>query len=62
MYDENQCNPTITRTVNTIAYRYGIRGTPHRWFTSYLSGRQQMVIFNGFTSSSGAISCGVPQG
>uniref|UniRef100_X2B7N5 Reverse transcriptase domain-containing protein n=1 Tax=Capitella teleta TaxID=283909 RepID=X2B7N5_CAPTE len=23
--------------------RYRIRGTPHRWFTNYLSGRQQRV-------------------
>ncbi|ELU17113.1 hypothetical protein CAPTEDRAFT_144895, partial [Capitella teleta] len=29
--------------------RYKIRGTPHRWFTNYLSDRQQRVIFNGCT-------------
>ncbi|ELT87394.1 hypothetical protein CAPTEDRAFT_125812, partial [Capitella teleta] len=32
--------------------KYGIRGTPHRWFPNYLSGRQQRVIFNGCTLNS----------
>ncbi|ELU04785.1 hypothetical protein CAPTEDRAFT_139088, partial [Capitella teleta] len=37
-----------------------IRGTPHRWFTNYLSGRQQRVIFNDCTSNgcTDLISCG----
>ena len=26
---------------------YGIRGTPLKWFESYLSGREQFVNFNG---------------
>ena len=41
---------------------YGVRGTPLRWFESYLSNRQQYVEFNGVRSESCEIKCGVPQG
>ena len=30
---------------------YGIRGTPLKWFESYLSGREHFVNFNGYCSS-----------
>ena len=43
-------------------YRYGIRGIPHQWFSSYLKNRKQYVSFNGISSSSLSINCGVPQG
>jgi hypothetical protein len=43
---------------------YGIRGLPSKWFTSYLSDRQQIVKINNISSdpSIATISCGVPQG
>ena len=41
---------------------YGVRGTALRWFKSYLSNRQQYVEFNGTSSESCEIKCGVTQG
>ena len=41
---------------------YGIRGTPLKWFESYLSGREHFVNFNGYCSSYKLVKCGVPQG
>ena len=41
---------------------YGIRGTPLKWFKSYLTGRQQYVIFKNILSNNQPISTGVPQG
>ena len=41
---------------------YGIRGTPLKWFKSYLTGRQQHVIFKHILSNNQPISTGVPQG
>ena len=43
-------------------YHYGIRGTAHNCFRSYLTGRQQFVEYNGTKSETLNISCGVPQG
>jgi hypothetical protein len=43
-------------------YHYGIRGTPLEWIQSYLSNREQMTTYNGFSSPKRTISCGVPQG
>ena len=41
---------------------YGIRGaTALKWFTSYLTDRQQYVSVNGHCSNYLNISCGVPQ-
>ena len=40
----------------------GIRGTPLRWFQSYLSERQQYVSFKATNSTKLKITCGVPQG
>ena len=42
--------------------RYGIRGTALSWLSSYLNNRKQYVSYNGTSSSSLDISCGVPQG
>ena len=42
--------------------RYGIRGPAHQWLTSYLSERKQYVSYNGVSSSTSNVSCGVPQG
>ena len=43
-------------------YCYGIRGIAHDWFVSYLSNRQQSVIYNGCESELKVMRCGVPQG
>ena len=42
--------------------KYGIRGVPLRWFTSYLTNRQQYVSIDGTESSKQTIKCGIPQG
>ena len=41
---------------------YGIRGTPLKWFKTYLTNRTQFVSINGITSSIRKLSTGVPQG
>ena len=43
-------------------YCYGIRGIAHKWFISYLSSRQQSVMYNGHESEFKMMRCGVPQG
>lgn len=41
---------------------YGVRGVALQWFKNYLSCRTQFVQYNGHSSSSSNIKCGVPQG
>ena len=41
---------------------YGIRGNALSWFKSYLTDHEQFVRFNGVSSATKLISCGVPQG
>ncbi len=43
-------------------YSYGIRGTCHEWFKSYLQNRKQICSINGKTSVAREVGCGVPQG
>ena len=43
-------------------YCYGIRGIAHKWFISYLSSRQQSVMYNGHESEFKMMRCGVPEG
>ena len=43
-------------------YCYGIRGIAHERFISYLSSRQQSVMYNGHESEFKMMRCGVPQG
>ncbi len=51
----------------TVAYFYklssaGITGNLHQWFTSYLSSRQQRVVYANSSSHWSTINAGVPQG
>ena len=41
---------------------YGITGTPHKWFCSYLSNRQQYTQYGTYMSERLKITTGVPQG
>ena len=41
---------------------YGIRGTAHEWFCSYLHNRRQSAIFNGYETEYKLLKCGFPQG
>ncbi|CAB3982299.1 Hypothetical predicted protein [Paramuricea clavata] len=41
---------------------FGIRGKALEWFSSYLSGRSQRIVFDGVTSDSCDVRFGVPQG
>ena len=41
---------------------FGIRGSIHCWFASYLNNRYQRVFFNNFYSDLKGINIGVPQG
>ncbi len=42
--------------------RFGLAGNTLKWFSNYLSGRQQRVVLNGETSKTLPVSSGVPQG
>ena len=41
---------------------YGIEGTVHQWFRSYLCDRKQFVVIENAKSSSHPLTYGVPQG
>ena len=41
---------------------YGIRGPILNWFQSYLTNRKQYVFYNGASSDTKPVTCGVPQG
>lgn len=43
-------------------YHYGFRGVVHKWFSSYLSNRQQYVVIQNEKSEHRFITHGVPQG
>ena len=43
-------------------YKYGIRGLPHGWFSSYITNRKQYVKVGNTESSLKTITWGVPQG
>ena len=41
---------------------YGIRGTAHKWFKSYLTDRMQCTEIGNTQSKLDYVKCGVPQG
>ena len=41
---------------------YGIRGPVLDWFNDYLCNRRQYVTYNGISTQSSWVKCGVPQG
>ncbi len=41
---------------------FGISGVELQWFSSYLTGRSQSVIFDGHLSNPLPVTIGVPQG
>ena len=43
-------------------YHYGIRGPAYDWFYSYLTDRKQYVTYNGISSNTKNVMCGVRQG
>ena len=47
--------------LNKLNY-YGVRGVANDWIRSYLSNRKQYCTYNDTKSSTGKITCGVPQG
>ena len=49
-------------SVNETLAIYSFRGTPHSWFTSYLSDRYQYVSVGSSESSNQLITHGIPQG
>ena len=48
--------------IDRLYNRYGITGTPLRWFKSYLQDRTQFVAIEECVSASTGVLCGVPQG
>ena len=41
---------------------YGVRGNALSWFESYLKNRRQFLTYNGVSSDTKILQCGVPQG
>ena len=52
---------TVTWWLKKMSH-YGIRGNALKWFESYLSNRKQYVTYNGISSDTKTVKCGVPQG
>ena len=48
--------------LSRLSSSFGIRGKALEWFSSYLSGRSQRIVFDGVTSDSCDVRFGVPQG
>ena len=48
--------------LSRLSMCYGIEGTVHQWFRSYLCDRKQFVVIENAKSSSRPLTCGVPQG
>jgi hypothetical protein len=63
MLDLSKCFDTINHGIllEKLKY-YGILNQQHKWFTSYLNERSQVVVCNNKLSDKAEISIGVPQG
>ena len=48
--------------LNALGNDFGIIGSAHKWFSSYLTGRKQRVLINDRTPDDFHLNCGVPQG
>lgn len=61
--DLSKAFDTINHTtlLNKLRH-YGIRGQALEWFRSYLSSREQFVMYKNTTSLLREVTCGVPQG
>ena len=60
--DFSKAFDTVNHDVLLNKLNYGVRGNALEWFTSYLSDRRQYVTYNGCSSSTKYIKCGVLQG
>ena len=72
--DEGKINMSISldlkKAFDTVDHKillsklreYGVEGTSHSWFTSYLTNREQFCYSDSSTSSKSSIRCGSPQG
>lgn len=62
-FDLQKCFDTIDHEILlTKLNHYGIRGSPYKWFESYLSNRKQAVRAHGTLSDFQELTSGVPQG
>ena len=61
--DLSKCFDTVPHSLllNKLS-SFGISGTEHDWFKSYLTNRTQIVKYNGTLSTPKALTIGVPQG
>ena len=48
--------------LNRLKYHFGVSGTALSWICSYLTGRTQKVVIDGFESEAVKLTQGVPQG
>ena len=63
LLDISKCFDSINHTILLKKLEmYGITSTELKWFSSYLSGRKQVVKFHQETSEFCDITCGVSQG
>ena len=62
-FDVAKCFDSISHEVLLFKLeKYGIRGTEHCWFRSYLTGRMQATLCNNTLSNFNMVKAGVPQG
>ena len=61
--DIQKCFDTIDHSILLDQmYHYGFRNIALMWFTSYMSNRKQIVVYNSITSLTNVVPTGVPQG
>jgi len=64
LLDQSAAFDTVDHTIllNRLSARFGVFGTAHSWFSSYLASRQQSVSVEGVSSTPRLLRFGVPQG